>query len=87
MRLTSSPTFQRPVSVDDLRRLIEQRQLSTSFREQTIMKAFIVDRYKKRSALRFGDMPEPEPAARRWGDQILPVLTPQPMTARREPET
>ena len=24
------------------------------------MKAFIVDRYKKKGALRFGDMPEPE---------------------------
>ena len=24
------------------------------------MKAFIVDRYKKKSALRLGDMPEPE---------------------------
>ena len=25
------------------------------------MKAFIVDRYKKKGALRFGEMPEPEP--------------------------
>jgi hypothetical protein len=54
MRLTSLSTFQRPGRVDDLRRLIEQRQLSTSFREQTIMKAFIVDRYKKKGAPRFG---------------------------------
>jgi hypothetical protein len=59
MRLTSSSTFQKPGPVDDLRRLIEQRQLSTSLREQTIMKAFIVDRYKKKGALRFADMPEP----------------------------
>ena len=39
--------------------LSEQRQLSTSFKEQTITKAFIVHRYKMKGALRFGDMPEP----------------------------
>jgi len=28
--------------------------------ETNVMKAFIVDRYKKKGALRFGEMPEPE---------------------------
>ena len=39
-------------------------------REQKIMKAFILDRYKKKGALRFGDMPEPQ---LRDGDVLVEI--------------
>ena len=38
--------------------------------KQKIMKAFILDRYKKKGALRFGDMPEPQ---LRDGDVLVEI--------------
>jgi len=52
-----------------------------SSREQTVTKAFIVDRYKKKGALRFGDMPEP--ALR--DDEVLVMKRPPRICGRVEP--
>jgi len=50
-RLTEQPLIGRTMQPEALRR--------EGTGEQTIMRAFIVDRYKKKAALRLGEMPEP----------------------------
>ena len=44
--------------------------LSKTDGQQKIMKVFILDRYKKRGALRFGDMPDPQ---LRDGDVLVEI--------------